>query len=420
MKRISTSLVRVCGALPCIFLLCLFVSCHGQINNSAARDKAARDKTNTGSPAQSEPEMAEYMFLGMPEKIGSTDTSAAWKQPGQKLMITGYVYQQDGKTPAGDVIVYYYQTNTEGRYIHNPAEKRSAPPNSEGQTHGYVRGWIRTGSDGKYSIFTARPGAYPTRDEPAHIHLTIREPGKEKTYYIDDLVFDDDKLLTSSKRKNMENRGGSGVLRVLHKDSLQIAEHNIILGLNIPGYQTNNISKIQSGLPIGVDQPSFTPFHAYGPDKGSRACPVCKYGRYHGIMYFVGNNTDWTDIKNWLRFLEQESISRSKYLKAYFVYGSENNYSKSSRQRELEKIGNELNLKHVALTFVPSFSDTESDANLNKINPDVENTFIIYRHRAIIDKYIDLKPTQENFKTISTILDNTKGGYFDLAEPGHN
>ena len=65
-------------------------------------------------------------------------------------------------------------------------------------------------------------------------------------------------------------------------------------------------------------------------------------------------------------------------------------------------------------------TDKESEVNLNKINPTVENTFIIYRHRTIIDKFIDLKPTAGNFKIISNKLDKTKSKYFNLAEPEHD
>ncbi len=34
----------------------------------------------------------------------------------------------------------------------------------------------------------------------------------------------------------MENRGGSGVLKLVQGENLQIGEWNIILGLNIPDY----------------------------------------------------------------------------------------------------------------------------------------------------------------------------------------
>ena len=107
-------------------------------------------------------------------------------------------------------------------------------------------------------------------------------------------------------------------------------------------------------------------------------------------------------------------------MKAYFVYGNEKDYNKDTRQKELENVGIELNLKNIALTFVPSMTDTESEVNLNKINPSVENTFVIYRHRTIIDKYIDLKPTEENYKIIKATLDKTKSEYFNLQEPKHD
>lgn len=201
---------------------------------------------------------------------------------------------------------------------------------------------------------------------------------------------------------------------------MQVAEHNFILGLNIPNYPEKITATKQSGLPIGADQPSFIPYHAFGPDKGSRACRVCNYGRYHGIVYFVGNHPDWDDIEKWLAFLEQQSQQRSKYLKAYFFYGNSNSYQKEQREKKLEKLGNALNIKYTALTFVPSLSDTETEVGLNKINPEVSNTFIIYRHKAIIDKYVDLKATTSNFKLISNTLDQTQSAYFDFPEPAHD
>jgi protocatechuate 3,4-dioxygenase beta subunit len=121
----------------------------------------------------------------------------------------------------------------------------------------------------------------------------------------------------------------------------------------------------------------------------------------------------------WLTFLEQENTTRNQYLKAYFVYGNEKDYKKESRQNELEEIGKELNLKNIALTFVPSMTDAETEIALNRINPDVENTFIIYRHRTIIDKFVGLKPTTKNFDLISSTLNKTRSAYFDLPEPDH-
>ena len=354
--------------------------------------------------------------LHMPRVVSAVDTSPGWNQRGEKLLLTGTVYKPDGKTPMPGVLIYYYQTNTAGKYVHNPKETRSMPPNDLGQTHGYIRGWVRSDANGKYSVYTVRPGTYPTNDEPAHIHLTVRDPGIVKEYYIDDVVFDDDKLLTTAKRTKMENRGGSGVLRMVKKGSLFVGERNIILGLNIPDYPDSNTGDLQSGKSIGEDVFSFTPFHAWGPDKGTKTCPICKYGWYHGILYFAGNNPDWAQIRQWLNFLESESNKREKYLKVYFVYGNESGYDRSQRENELAQVGQELQLNKVALTFVPSFKDKDSDIHLNKINPETENTFILYRRSRIIDKHINLKPNEENFALIAGRLDQTINEYFYLEK----
>ena len=357
----------------------------------------------------------EIMFVDIPTNINSSDTSAGWTENGQKLLVAGTVYKLDGRTPAQNVIIYYWQTDNDGLYSSKQGMNVKARP------HGHIRGWIKTDKNGKYAIYTVRPAPYPNGALPAHIHLSIKEPDVDHEYYPDDINFDDDKLLLPYLKKHpQENRGGSGIVRVLLNGKTQIAEHDIILGLNIPNYSKEKNAEKRSGLNIGEDQPSFMPFHAWGPDKGTKTCPVCKYGRYHGIVYFVGNNPDWVEIKKWLAFLEQESIERNKYLKAYFVYGNGTKYNQLERRKELERLGSELNLKNIALTFVPSLSDTESEVNRNKVNPNVDNTFIIYRHRSIIDKFIDLKAENKNFKLISSALGKTKGEYFDLSELKHD
>jgi protocatechuate 3,4-dioxygenase, beta subunit len=401
-----------------IFLLCgivmlqLLTSCKGQPKPNNLNEQVSKPDTNgiVGGGCDG----CEIMYVGIPATLNSSDTSAGWTEKGQKLLVTGTVYNLDGRTPAQNVIVYYWQTDNDGLYSPIQGMNEKAKP------HGHIRGWIKTDENGKYSIYTIRPAPYPNDVLPAHIHLSIKEPDVDNEYYPDDINFDDDKLLIPYfKKYPQENRGGSGIVRVLLNGDIQIAEHDIILGLNIPNYPKKTSENI-SGLNIGEDQPSFIPFHAWGPDKGTRTCPVCKYGRYHGIVYFVGNNPNWVEVKKWLTFLEQESVARSKYLKAYFVYANEKMYNQTERRKELERLGSELNLKNIALTFVPSFGDTESEVNLNKVNSNVDNTFIIYRHRSIIGKFVDLKAESENFKLVSSTLDKTKGDYFELSEPKHD
>ncbi len=394
-----------------LLLLTLLTSCNRQTTSKNENQNVS--KIDTKKVVGGGCEGCELMYVGMSEQILPEDTSLGWTEGKQKLILTGKVFQLDGKTPASDVIIYYWHTDDKGLYSSNNQTPKKA------KEHGKLRGWVKSDQDGNYTIKTSRPAAYPNDNIPQHIHLSIKEPDIANEYYAD-LYFDDDPLYLRHKKKYGKlDRAGTELLRVLLDDKTQIAEHNIVLGLNIPDYPTKSKSDIQSGLNIGEDQPSFTPFHAYGPDKGTRTCPVCKYGRYHGIVYYVGDNPNWDEIKKWLKYLDNESVTRERYLKAYFVYGNSKKYNKQTRQDELENIGNELRLHKIALTYVPSFTDTESEANLNKINSIVENTIVVYRHRTIVDKYINLKPTAENFKMISDALNKTKSDYFELSEPKH-
>ena len=58
-------------------------------------------------------------------------------------------------------------------------------------------------------------------------------------------------------------------------------------------------------------------------------------------------------------------------------------------------------------------NDKETEAYLNKINPAVENTFIIYKNAEIVDKFINLAPTETNFLLLKDVLDKTKGSFFN-------
>ena len=127
-------------------------------------------------------------------------------EAGERLIVEGTVYRPDGKTPAAGVLMYTYHTNAGGVYAKRGNET------GNGRRHGYLRGWLRTGPDGKYRIETIKPGSYPSRSEPAHVHMTLQPPG-EPERYIDDVVFEGDPLLTAAHRARLQQRGGSGSCR---------------------------------------------------------------------------------------------------------------------------------------------------------------------------------------------------------------
>jgi protocatechuate 3,4-dioxygenase, beta subunit len=159
------------------------------------------------------------------------DTLPDFHEPGPKLEISGIIFKKDGKTPAKDIILYIYHTDQTGEYSTKGNET------GWGKRHGYIRGWIKTGADGRYKFYTLRPAAYPGRQNPEHIHPVIKEPGI-KEYWIDEYLFDDDPILSAHERNSQRGRGGKGILTTKKDHSgMQIAQRDIILGLNVPDYE---------------------------------------------------------------------------------------------------------------------------------------------------------------------------------------
>ncbi len=163
-------------------------------------------------------------------KLTFVDTLPMFESEDPKLLITGTVYERDGHTPAEGVIIYIYHTDRNGIYTTRHDAVGWA------QRHGKFRGWVQTNALGQYAFYTFRPAAYPGRSEPEHIHMTIKEHDTIP-YYIDDIVFDDDPLLTPDKRIQLPNRGGSGITNPrLSGSGVLSVERNIVLGKNIPDY----------------------------------------------------------------------------------------------------------------------------------------------------------------------------------------
>lgn len=162
--------------------------------------------------------------------LTATDTLPGFQENEPKMKVTGTVFSRDGKIPAENVILYIYHTDRTGIY--------AVKGNETGwdKRHGFIRGWTKTGKDGKYSFYTFRPGAYPNRSQPEHIHVLVKEPDRNE-YYLDEYVFDDDPLLTDKKRQALENRGGSGIVKPVSENGILIVRRDIILGRNIPDYE---------------------------------------------------------------------------------------------------------------------------------------------------------------------------------------
>jgi protocatechuate 3,4-dioxygenase beta subunit len=196
-------------------------SCHAQIN---------QQQRNLPRIVGGGCDGCEGMYEGMPQQLSWQTAIATDSEAGEKLEISGIVYHLDGRTPASGIIIYFWQTDATGRYT--PAPKTTG----FARTHGHLRGWLKTNEKGEYKFTTIKPAPYPNDVIPAHIHPSVKEPGKNE-YYVEDFLFDDDRLLNRQERAELENRGGSGILRLTKRDGILVGRRNITLGLNIPNYK---------------------------------------------------------------------------------------------------------------------------------------------------------------------------------------
>lgn len=172
-----------------------------------------------GGPCQG----CEFVFHGLPSSLTSEGRIAPPGEPGEPIVLKGTVRRPDG-TPAAGVVVYAYHTNADGVYPKDTT------------FHGRLRGWVRSDAEGRYRFTTIRPAGYPDGAECAHIHMHVIEPGVG-TYYIDNIIFDDDPDLPRRLRQQSANgRGGSGLTYPKKIDGVWHIQRDIALGRNIPNY----------------------------------------------------------------------------------------------------------------------------------------------------------------------------------------
>lgn len=136
--------------------------------------------------------------MDAPADVDATLQIAGPEEPGDRLLITGTVFQSDSLTPAPGILLYAYHTNQSGVYA------RKGNETGNGRRHGHLRGWLKTDENGQFRIETIRPGTYPSRNEPAHIHFTVSGP-KLPEYWLPALVFADDPLLNAGQQAQAED-----------------------------------------------------------------------------------------------------------------------------------------------------------------------------------------------------------------------
>ena len=138
---------------------------------------------------------------------------AALSEPGERLVLSGTVYRADGRTPATNVVLLAYHTDAKGIY----------PRRGSSDERGALQGRLQTDAKGRYRIDTIRPGGYPGRVDPAHIHLVLERPGKPDVYP-PEIIFDDD-----PRSNAYRGRQGFAVVKVAKRNGVWEGTHDVVL-----------------------------------------------------------------------------------------------------------------------------------------------------------------------------------------------
>lgn len=132
----------------------------------------------------------EEVQRARPSQLSSVARIAPETEPGTPLVIHGRAFAADGRTPLANAIVFAYHTDRTGVY-----DRPGAPAHSW-----RLKGWAKTGVDGRFEFRTIRPAPYPRRRDAAHIHLTLFTADGAR-YHAGGVLFEDDPLVGASDRE---------------------------------------------------------------------------------------------------------------------------------------------------------------------------------------------------------------------------
>jgi protocatechuate 3,4-dioxygenase, beta subunit len=151
-----------------------------------------------------------------PRTLSSRARIAPIGEPGTPLVISGHLFQADGRTPAAGYTVFAYHTDAQGIYdlpSHGPHSWR-------------LKGWALTDAEGRFEFTTIRPAPYPRRTEAAHVHVTFEGPDLPRRSA--GIQFADDPLVTREDRALSSKAGRFGsVLAVTTEQGIQHVEWNV-------------------------------------------------------------------------------------------------------------------------------------------------------------------------------------------------
>ncbi|HEY7428452.1 MAG TPA: hypothetical protein VH682_29740 [Gemmataceae bacterium] len=145
-------------------------------------------------------------------------------------------------------------------------------------------------------------------------------------------------------------------------------------------------AELKSGLQRGEEVAAWNPIHVAGPDKGTRACPVCTYLEKPAVVVFTRDGDNAAALAEQLEKLV--AANERKDLKGFVIVldTTPDKLAKMAADKRITKIG----------VCYPDPQTKDKDLELYKIHPQALNTIIIYRDYKVTANFVNLDARRFN------------------------
>jgi protocatechuate 3,4-dioxygenase beta subunit len=139
--------------------------------------------------------------------------------------------------------------------------------------------------------------------------------------------------------------------------------------------------ELKSGLQLGDEVAAWNPIHVGGPDKGTRACPVCTYLEKPAVVVFTRDGGNAAALAQRLEKLV--AVHQRHGLKGFLVVID-------GTPEKLAKMTADLRLQRIGVCYPDPQTRDKDLGELYKIHPHAQNTIIVYKDYKVTANFVNL------------------------------
>ncbi|HWG43454.1 MAG TPA: hypothetical protein VN688_11765 [Gemmataceae bacterium] len=146
-------------------------------------------------------------------------------------------------------------------------------------------------------------------------------------------------------------------------------------------------AELKSGLQRGEEVAAWNPIHVAGPDKGTRACPVCTYLEKPAVVVFTRDGDNAAALAEQLEKLV--AAHQGDNLKGFVIVldATPDKLAKMATERRITKIG---------LCYPDPQTRKKDLGELYKVHPQALNTILVYKDYKVTANFVNLDARRFN------------------------